>query len=324
VVLSAKVPMALNCWVVPMATLGVAGISSMESRAGGVTVKVAAPETPANSAVIAAVPAATAVARPEALMVAIAVFDELQATSAVRSWVALFDSVPVALNCWLVPMAMLGAAGVTAMEVSVAEVSVVEPVTSPKAAVMVVEPAATAVARPEAVMVAAPVFDELQVTNVVRSWVALFDSVPLALNCWLVPMAMLGEAGVTVMDDSAATVRVVELDTPPEVAVMVEEPGAMAVANPAALMVATPVVDELQVTDAVRSRTLPFEKLPMALNCRVVPGAMLALAGDTAMDVRVTGGVSVPPPHPARKTTRRRAVASQAEHGIFMDISLFP
>ena len=74
----------------------------------------------------------------------------------------------------------------------------------------------------------------------------------------MVPLAMLGTAGVTERDTRTAevTVRVVDPDTPPDVAVMVVEPVAREVASPrdpaALLIVATPVLDELQVTVSVK------------------------------------------------------------------------
>ena len=40
-------------------------------------------------------------------------------------------------------------------------------------------------------MVATDVADELQVTDVVRSWVEESEKVPVALNCTFVPVAML-------------------------------------------------------------------------------------------------------------------------------------
>ena len=56
----------------------------------------------------------------------------------------------------------------------------------------------------------------------------------MALNCWVVPLAMEGEGGVTAMDTRVAevTVKVVELVTAPRVAVMAVVPGLMPVANP--------------------------------------------------------------------------------------------
>lgn len=61
--------------------------------------------------------------------------------------------------------------GVTTMELMVGAVTVrlVEPLMPPRAAEIVVEPAAIAVAWPEALMVAVAVEDDAQLTSVVRS-----------------------------------------------------------------------------------------------------------------------------------------------------------
>ena len=81
----------------------------------------------------------------------------------------------------------------------------------------------------------------------------------MAVNCLVVPLTMLGLAGVTAMETSVAevTVSVVEPDTLPDVALIVVEPAAAEVANPlepaALLMAATAAVDEFQVAVVVRS-----------------------------------------------------------------------
>ena len=74
---------------------------------------------------------------------------------------------------------------------------------------------------------------------------------------------------------------------------MVVLPWATLVARPAALILAVPVVDEVQVTDAVRFCVLPLLNLPLAVYCCVVPSGMLALAGVT---VRVVRPVTLPVP----------------------------
>ena len=85
------------------------------------------------------------------------------------------------------------------------------------------------------------------------------------MNCLVVPVAMLGLAGVTAMETSVAavTVMVVEPAMLPDVAVTVVEPVATGVARPlepvALLIAATPVLEELQVTDAVRFCVEPSE-----------------------------------------------------------------
>jgi hypothetical protein len=76
---------------------------------------------------------------------------------------------------------MLGAAGVTAMDTSVAgvTVSVVDPDVLPNVAVIVVEPADADVASPletaVLLMAATPAADEFQVTDAVRSCVVLSE-----------------------------------------------------------------------------------------------------------------------------------------------------
>jgi hypothetical protein len=75
------------------------------------------------------------------------------------------------------------------------------------------------------------------------------------------------------MDTSVAavTVWVVEFDMPPDVAVIVVVPAATAVTNPlepaALLMVATPVLDEFQVTVVVRFCVELSEYVPVAVYC---------------------------------------------------------
>ena len=82
------------------------------------------------------------------------------------------------------------------------------------------------------------------------------------MNCWVVPAAIDGLAGVNTIDCkvAAVTVRVVEPCTVPEVAVICDDPAATAVASPCVpavlLIVAKFVFAELHVTDVVRSCVL--------------------------------------------------------------------
>jgi len=62
------------------------------------------------------------------------------------------------------------------------------------------------------------------------------------------------------------TVKVVFPEIAPDVAVIVVEPGATAVASPDVLMVANVVFDDPQVTDAVMFRVLLSEYVPVAVN----------------------------------------------------------
>ena len=87
----------------------------------------------------------------------------------------------------------------------------------------------------------------------------------MAVNCLVVPLAIEAVEGVTESETSVAavTVRLVEFEIFPDVAVIAVEPAATAVARPlepaALLIVATPVLEELQVTEAVRFWEDPSE-----------------------------------------------------------------
>ena len=74
------------------------------------------------------------------------------------------------------------------------------------------------------------------------------------MNCCVPPAATDGFTGVTAMDTSVAavTVRVVLPEMAPLVALMVVLPAFSADAKPALLIVAVVVLDEAQVTLAVR------------------------------------------------------------------------
>ena len=80
----------------------------------------------------------------------------------------------------------------------------------------------------------------------------------MAVNCCVFPGAMLGLVGSIAMASRVAlvTFKVIGPEMPPNVAVIVVLPAAAEVANPreatALLTVATPGLEELQVTDVVR------------------------------------------------------------------------
>ena len=100
--------------------LGSVGVTVRDTSIGGVTVSVLEADILPNVAVIVVSPAAAGVARPlepaALLMAATAEEDELQLTDAIRSCVVLFEYVPTASNCWVVPSAMLGVAGLIEMD----------------------------------------------------------------------------------------------------------------------------------------------------------------------------------------------------------------
>ncbi|HXO06277.1 MAG TPA: hypothetical protein VN884_11680 [Candidatus Sulfotelmatobacter sp.] len=256
--LSEKVPVAVNCSVALFAMEGFAGVTAIDTSVGAVTVSVVEPLMAPEVALIVLVPVATPVANPPVVIVATVVVEELHVAVLVKFCVELSEKVPVAVNCSVAPFAMEEFAGVTVIDTSVAEVTVriVEPLMAPEAALIVLVPAATPVASPPAVIVATLAVCEVHIAVLVKFCVELSEKVPVAVNCRVVPLAMEGLAGVTAIDTSvgavAVTVRVVEPLMAPEAALMVLVPAATPVANPPALIVATPVVCEVQVAVLVR------------------------------------------------------------------------
>jgi hypothetical protein len=128
------------------------------------------PETPLRLAPTVEIPAPIPVASPDALMVTIVDVPEVHVTLPVRFCVLPSLKVPVATNCSVVPVKIEGFVGVTAIDCSVASVTVnvVDPLTAPDVALIVDVPTPAPVARPPAVIVAAAVFDELHVAVLVR------------------------------------------------------------------------------------------------------------------------------------------------------------
>src|SRR5271167_5013755 len=126
-------------------------------------------------ALIVVLPAFNADANPPLLMVAVVVLEDAHVTLAVRFCVELSLYVPVAVNCCVLPAATDGFTGVTAMDTSVAAVtvSVVLPTTLPLVAEIVVLPAFSADANPPLLIVAVTVLDDAHVTLAVRFCVEL-------------------------------------------------------------------------------------------------------------------------------------------------------
>jgi hypothetical protein len=207
----------------------------------------------------------------------------------------------VAVNCWVVPLTILGLVGVSTIEARVAEVTVrvVDPDMLPDVAVIVVEPVSTEVVKPlepdVLLMVATNSADEYHVTDVVISCVVLSENIPVAANHCVVPFPILGLVGVTARETRVAevTVSVVEPEIPSDVAVIVVKPAATPVAVPLdpeiSLIVATAAFDDIQFVDAVRSCVVLSENVPVAVNCRVVSMARLGLDGVTAIEISVAG-----------------------------------
>jgi len=148
-------------------------------------------------------------------------------------------------------------------------------------AVIVAEPAATAVTTPLAETVATPValLDHVTVRPV-RTLLA--ESVVVALSCVLPPTRRATEAGVTATDETGTMVTVMAAVPvlPSLVAVMVAEPAATAATTPLAETDATPGALLDHVTGRP-FRMLLAESFVVALSCTDVPTRRLALAGKT-------------------------------------------
>jgi hypothetical protein len=187
-------------------------------------------------------------------------------------------------------MARDALAGVTAMETSKAcpTLSVAVALIKPDVAVMMAVPTPSPLANPPLAMLAT-VEDELQVTELVRSCALPSLYVPVAANCWLVPLAIDALPGLTDNDTNtgAVTAKLAEPVMVPEVAVIVVVPGATLVAYPAAPIVATPETDDAQVADCVKSCVLPSVDVPTASNCCPAPSGIAAPLGVIVTETNV-------------------------------------
>jgi len=147
-------------------------------------------------------------------------------------------------------------------------------------------------------MTAIVVSEDCHTTAVVRFCVLPSVKTPVAENCWKKPVKIVAEAGVTKMDSSTTgvTVSVVDAEMVPDVAFIVVVPIPREVASPfepvALLINAIAVAEEFHVTDDVRSCVELSENVPVAIKCKVLPRAMLGLAGVTVKDVS-TAGITV-------------------------------
>ena len=114
---SLKVPAALNCCICPVATVGFGGMTVSETRVAGLTVVSAEPVMLPDVAIIFAVPALSACARPEALTEMVVGALELHVTDEVMSREVPLLNSPSALNCCEVPLARDAPVGVTVRDV---------------------------------------------------------------------------------------------------------------------------------------------------------------------------------------------------------------
>ena len=178
------------------------------------------------------------------------------------------------------------AAGVTVNEADAA--------TEPELMPIDVVPAAIVVAKPceptELLMVATLAAVELQWPACVRSCVEPSVYAPVAVNCCGTPAGTLADGGLIAIETNCAAVTVsgVEpvIDPPvvdPEVALMLAAPTVTLTASPLFTVAADGLSDN-HVAEAVKSCVLPSVKVPVAVNCWVVPSAIESACGVTAID----------------------------------------
>jgi hypothetical protein len=147
------------------------GAIASETRVALVTVTDVVPVMEPEVALRVELPPATATPKPVALTVSMLGEVEDHWTEG-RSWVLPSSKDPVAVNCCCVPAAIVGVAGVIAMDVKCAPTTVTVAVSlnEPTVAVMVTVPPARSDAKPVLSMVATDVDEELQATPLARSW----------------------------------------------------------------------------------------------------------------------------------------------------------
>lgn len=237
---SVYVPVAVNCCIVPRGIVAVGGVSAIDTSVAAVTVSIVVPLTAPEVAVMLAVPIPTLSASPLLLIVAVDSVSDDHVAVLVKFCVLPSEYVPVAVNCCAVPDAMDGVVGVTAIDSSVAvvTVNVVDPLIMPEVAVMFAVPWPTPLANPcvgeTSLIVATDGVSELHCAVSVMFCVLPSVNVPVAVNCLVTPNEMTGIAGVTAIETRTAgeMVRVVEPLIVPDVAVTVVLPKATLLATP--------------------------------------------------------------------------------------------
>jgi len=188
------------------------------SRRTYCTVSTAEPVTPPEFAPIVVVPALLQVASAATLgalaIVATLADDELQCAFSVTSCVLPSLKVPVAVNCCVVPVAAVGAAGVIASDTSVPvrTVRVVVPLMPEAVAVTVTDPPFLPCAIPLPRTLAMFGFEDFHDTPL--KFVATLPSlkVPVAVSLMEVPLAINGFAGTIEIETRCAVETVSPVD----------------------------------------------------------------------------------------------------------------
>ncbi|OLC72098.1 MAG: hypothetical protein AUH78_16705 [Gemmatimonadetes bacterium 13_1_40CM_4_69_8] len=288
----ASLGIAVSWTVPPVCRLAAAGVTATDATGTAVTVIAAVPLCPSLVAVIVAEPAATLVTRPPAFTVATAVLLLDQPTARPDSGLPL-ASLGVAASCIVCPAGSVADAGVTATDTTGTATGLTviadPPLLPSDVAVIVAAPAATPVTSPLAFTVATAVLLLDQPIARPDSGLPL-ASLGVAASCTVWPACTVADAGVT-PTDATGTFATATADVPvlpSEVAVIVAEPTATAVARPLAVTGATAALLLAHVTTRPASG-LPLVSCGVAASWTVWPTCSAADAGDTATDATATG-----------------------------------
>ena len=290
---SVNVPAASNCAVRPAAIDAEGGVTAIETKVAGVTVRIACDVIGPEDAMTRAVPSPTPAARPEAFTVATDERSVVQTTSLVRARVERSVKVPVVSNWVVRPAAIVAEDGATLIETKVGAVTV----NSAKAEIVPLDaltcavPSISPVARPLTSTDATVERSVVQATSPDRVRVEASVKVPIASNWAVSPAAIVAELGVTSIETKVAgvTVRSAWAVTAPEDAITRAAPSPTPIANPEASTVATEETSVVQATSPVKVRVDASVKVPVASNCIVVPIAIEAVDGVTSIETKAAG-----------------------------------
>src|SRR5436309_4242234 len=286
---AASLATADSCTVLATAILAEAAVTSTAATGMTATVIAAVPLFPSLVAVIVADPTATAVTRPLADTVATAGALLDQVTSRPVSTLPA-ESFVVAVSCTVAPALRLFDAGDTVTVATGTTVTVIAdvPFLPSLVAVIVADPAPTAVTSPLAETVAAAGALLAQVTARPARGLPL-ASFGVAVIWTVCPSSTVAEAGFTDTDATGTNVTVIAAVPfwPSLLAVIVAVPAAPPVTSPFPLTEATAALLVAHVTVRPLSG-LPFASFGVAASCAVWPTITLADAGLTDTDATGT------------------------------------
>ena len=232
--------------------LAVGGKTCIEVSGEPSTTMAELPLSVPSCAMMVAFPADSAVTKPPAVTLATLGALEVQVTMLVITCALPSLYVPVATQFTEVVGASTALAGVTEMEVRMAELtfSGALPETPLKVAEILAVPGPIPVALPPAATVATAGLSDAQVESVVMTCLVPSLKTPIAAKVNLVPGAMVRPEGVTEIDTIVAleTLSVVEPLIESSVAVIVVDPVVRPFARPPRAIVATALLDEIHDT----------------------------------------------------------------------------